>query len=127
MSLTVKENGVRVANPSFKGTIVDKVDIRCKYETLLGELGFNLLQRLPKMNSYVQGSTLNMTDSQRLIVVWKEEPLPLTYTLSIQRGDFVKNHKVSGKCDLYEFISTFLVSVRDVWTEGGKQRCAEIM
>ena len=116
MSLTVKENGVRVANPLFKGKIVDRVDIRSHYEKLLEELGFLELQRLPKKISYIQSATLNMNDS--LIVVWHEEHLPLTYTLSVQRGDLVEGHKVSGICDLYEFISTFLHSVRNVWAEG---------
>lgn len=113
MSLTVRENGVRVANPLFKGKIVDKVDIRCKYELLLEELGFLELQRLPKKISYIQSATLNMNDS--LIVVWHEES---TYTLSVQRGDLVEGHKISGVYDLYEFISTFLHSVRKVWASG---------
>ena len=40
MLLTVKENGVRVANSSFIGTRVNADQIRNSYENLLGELGF---------------------------------------------------------------------------------------
>ena len=40
------------------------------------------------------------------------------YTLSIQRGDFVKNLRIGGEYDLYYFVSDVLESVRDVLTSG---------
>ena len=116
-TLTVKDNGVRVANPALRAR-VNADQIRSKYDVLLGELGFNLLQRHPKMIIYVQGATINMSDSERLVVVWKEDP----YVLSIQRGDFVKNLRIGGEYDLHDFVSGVLQSLRDVWVEGGKQR-----
>ena len=114
MNLTVKQNGVRVANDSFKGTRVNGDQIRSHYENLLGELGF-VLERKTTDESlvYVHQSTSPLSPSS-LCVVWREDP----YILSIQRGDFLKNHKIGGEYDLHDFVSTILQSVRDVWVEG---------
>ena len=40
MTLTVKENGVRVANPSHKGNRISGDQIKQYHPTLLEELGF---------------------------------------------------------------------------------------
>lgn len=117
MKLTVKDNGVRVANPDLRAR-VNADQIRSNYEGLLFELGFTYLHQHQKMISYVQGATTNMIDSEKLIAVWREDP----YVLSIQRGDFVKNHKIGGEYDLYDFVSKVIQSIRDVWVEGAKQR-----
>ena len=66
------------------------------------------------MISYVHGATVNMIDSEKLIVVWREDP----YVLSIQRGDFIKNHKIGGEYDLHDFVASIIQSLRDVWVEG---------
>jgi hypothetical protein len=124
MKLTVKDNGVRVANPSHKGTRVNEDQIKQYHSTLLDELGFNFdvgtsganNLKQSKMVIYVQGETVNMSDSERLIVVWREDP----FVLSVQRGDFFKNHKIGGEYDLYDFVSEFIQSVRDVWVEGAR-------
>ena len=122
MKLTVKENGVRVANPSYKGTRVNEDQIKQYHPTLLEELGFNFdvgtsganNLKQSKIVIYVQGETVNMSDSERLIVVWREDP----FVLSVQRGDFFKNHNIGGEYDLHDFVSEFIQSVRDVWVEG---------
>ena len=114
MALTVKDNGVRVANPSHKGNRISGDQIKQYHPHLLEELGF-------KKYAYswihrLSGDGLDPSSS--LCVVWKEDP----YVLSIQRGDFVKNLRIGGEYDLHDFVSEVLQSVRDVWTEGGKQR-----
>lgn len=115
MNLTVKENGIRVANPSFKGTRVGADQIRSHYENLLGELGFVLeVKRKDQSIAYVHQSTSPMSPSS-LCVVWREDP----YVLIIHRGDFSKDHRVDGEYDLHDFVSDVLQSLRDVWVGGG--------
>ena len=46
MNLTVKENGIRVANTSFKGTKIGVEQIRSSYDRLLGEIGFIFVDRI---------------------------------------------------------------------------------
>ena len=113
MNLTVKENGVRVANPIFKGKEVHGEDIKQYHRTLLEELGF-------KEYSYkwIHLSGDDFDPSSSLCVVWKEDP----YVLSIQRGDFVKNLRIRRAYDLSDFVSEVILSIRDVWVEGAKQR-----
>ena len=113
MSLTVRDNGVRVANPSYKGSRISGDQIKQYHSTLLEELGF----RKEGRPFWVHSSTSKF-EASSLCVVWKEDP----YVLSIQRGDFVKNLRIGGEYDLHDFVSEVLQSVRDVWVEGGKQR-----
>ena len=111
MNLTVKENGVRVANASFKGTRVNAGHIRLHYENLLGELGFVLeMKRKDQSLVYVHESTSPMSPSS-LCVTWREE----SSLLSIHRGDFSNGHSVGGEYDLHDFVSDVLKSLRDVW------------
>lgn len=100
MALTVKDNGVRVANPSYKGSRISGDQIKQNHPTLLDELGFK------RVGDFFWVSSL--------CVVWKDDP----YTLSIQRGDFVKSLRIEESYDLYEFVSDFLQTVRDVWVGG---------
>ena len=111
MNLTVKENGVRVANPSHQGTRVNADMIRTHYENLLGELGFVLEMKMTDQRLvYIHESTSPMSPSS-LCVVWREDP----YVLIIHRGDFSKDHRVDGEYDLHDFVSEVLKSLRDVW------------
>jgi hypothetical protein len=113
MKLTVKDNGVRVANPSYKGSRISGDQIKHYHSTLLEELGFKKEGR-----PFWMHSSTSKFEASSLCVVWKEDP----YVLSIQRGDFVKNLRIGGEYDLHDFVSEVLQSVRDVWVEGGKQR-----
>ena len=114
MNLTVKENGVRVANGSFKGTRVGADQIRSHYENLLGELGFVLERKTTDERIvYIHQSTIPMNPSS-LCVSWREEPC----VLSIHRGNFIKKHKIGGDYDLHDFVDSIILSVRVVWVEG---------
>ena len=114
MNFTVKENGVRVANPSYQGTRVNADMVRTHYENLLGELGFVLERKTTDERLvYIHQSTIPMSPSS-LCVSWREEP----NILSIHRGDFVKNHKIGGEYDLYDFVASMIQSLREVWVEG---------
>lgn len=113
MTLTVKDNGVRVANPSYKGSRISGDQIKQYHPTLLEELGFKKYAY-----SWIHLSGDAFDPSSSLCVVWKEDP----YVLSIQRGDFVKNLRIGGEYDLHDFVSEVLQSVRDVWVEGAKQQ-----
>ena len=113
MQFTVKEKGFLVANPSLRARF-NADEIRSWHDSLLYECGFIETQRLPNMIIYCHTQTLKMIDSERLMVVWREDP----YVLSIQRGDFVKSHKIGGEYDLYDFVSEIIQSLRDVWVEG---------
>lgn len=114
MNFTVKENGVRVANGSFKGTRVNADQIRSHYENLLGELGFVLDRKTTDERLvYIHQSTIPMSPFS-LCVSWREEPC----VLSIHRGDFIKNHKIGGEYDLHDFVDSIIQSLRDVWAEG---------
>ena len=108
MKLTVKDNGVRVANPSYRGQRVHADEIKQYHSTLLKELGFK------RCNSrWIHKSTMPFKASS-LCVVWSDNP----HTLSVQRGNFVKNIVVDENADLHDFVSNFLKYVRGVWTEG---------
>ena len=110
MNLTVKEKGLRVANPSHKGNRISGDQIKQYHPTLLEELGF---KKQGKPFIWVHSSCTSF-DASSLCVVWKDDP----YVLSIQRGDFAKNLRIGGEYDLYDFVSDVLQSVRDVWVYG---------
>ena len=120
MLLTVKENGVRVANSSFIGTRVNADQIRNSYENLLGELGFVFeLKRKDQSLVYVHQSTSPMSPSS-LCVVWMQGKGE-TFVLRVLRGEFFMDHKINLEgYEMYGFVSEILQSVRDVWVGGTK-------
>ena len=105
MVLTVKENGVRVANGSLKGTRVNGDEIRSHYENLLDELGFVLdsICNVSNATVYVHSSTEPHSASS-LSVLWIEDP----NRISIQRGDFVKNRVIGGGMTCMTFMNLCL-------------------
>jgi hypothetical protein len=115
MNLTVKENGIRVANTSFKGTKIGVEQIRSSYERLLGEIGFIFVDRIEHRVRYVHGATTPIQESS-LLVSWRGD----SDVLWIERGGFSKEIIIWGEYDLHDFVSDVLKSVRDVWTEGAK-------
>ena len=116
MNFTVKEKGVRVANPSHQGTRVNADMVRSHYETLLSELGFVFERKtIDGRLVYIHQSTSPMSPSS-LCVTWREE----SSLLSIHRGDFSNGHSVGGEYDLHDFVSTMIQSLREVWNEGAK-------
>ena len=81
---------------------------------MLGELGFVLERKTTfGLLVYIHQSTIPMSPSS-LCVSWREEPC----VLSVHRGDFIKKHKIGGEYDLYDFVASIIVSLRDVWVEG---------
>jgi hypothetical protein len=110
MTLTVKDNGVRVANPSYRGQRVHANEIKQYHSTLLKELGFK-----KQSSRWIHKSTMPFKASS-LCVVWRDSP----HTLSVQRGNFLKHIEVHENADLHDFVSNVLQSIRDVWTEGAK-------
>lgn len=109
MSLTVRENGVRVANPIFRGKEVHGEDIKQYHRTLLEELGFK-----EYVHKWIHLSGDDFDASTSLCAVWEEVPY---YTLSIQRGGFIKSLRIRRAYDLYDFVSEVIRSIREVWVK----------
>ena len=108
--LTVKDNGVRVAHPSYRGHIVLAEEIKQYIPTLLKELGFK-----EQSSRWIHKSTMPFKASS-LCVVWIE----LQSEILVQRGEKMKMVKVHQNNDFYLFVTMFLQTIREVWTEGSK-------
>lgn len=118
MELTVKENGLRVANPYYKGQKFTSDHVRDNFiDCLLTEMGFKLDDeanekiKLDGLENEVAVYVHRSEDS--LQVVWDKL---YECKLRVWRRDFFIDHLIVGVAiDLYFFVSEFLQSVREVW------------